>query len=254
MVFKQINSTNFTGNVCLVEDKLYIPYLYKNENVCLVEDKYCEKYNRRDNLIIFYFIHLVMYYITIGLTLLYILKLFNKYVLQKYLEDATKNIYRDFNIHNKDDYYDDKEASQLKFFGKREYINDKYGENQVKMEMNENETNVYLQDENDNYNLIITKDIGTNTSKDDIIPNWCDSSDEYFRCRLEKLLEDTRIAIPIDSFCSIYGDISKNIPNDELFLELDKDTVSNVTIISILKDICCKRGWDNKFLITDDNY
>ena len=273
MNFTQNNWSNFTENLCFIEDE----NVHQNKDICL-EDKYFEKYNIRDNIIIFYFIHLVIYYITIGITAIYIFNFIHKYFLRNYLEKITRNICEDFNIHYDDDddedededfniHYDkDKQRlkispedlkeciNKLKNSNTEKFIKNKYGSNKVKMEMNESETKVYLQDENNNFNLIITKDIGTNTFKEQIIPIWCDSSEEYFRCRLEKLLENTCIAIPVDSFCSIYGNISQIIPKEQFFLELDEDKDSIVHIFCVLRDICCKRGWNNKFLITHDNY
>ena len=250
MESKQINSTYFTNSECF-EDEFYIqlqnPNQLSRDDICQVEDTYFEYYNRRYNKIMFYFIHIIMYYITIVLFLTYVFEIFYKFTFKRYLERG-----KNFSYENSDS--EDEQVNEDIIIKQREYINDKYGENQVKMEMNELETKVFLQDENDDYNLIITKDIGTNTYKEDIIPAWCDSSEEYFKCRLEKLLENTRIAIPVNSFCSIYGHISQLIPKDATFLELDNDTVSNATIVNMLKEICSKRGWNNKFLITDNNY
>ena len=250
MNFTKINATNLTKNVCSFEEK-YL-YQHSNENVCLVEDEYREKY-KINNLIIFYFIHLVMYYIAIGGTLLYIFKLFNKYVLQIYLEEVTKNTYRDFNIHYKiDEFIDTDKTNMENQIIAKNYIKNTYGSCDVIMKIKKCETKVYLQDENNNFNLIITKDIGTHTpNTDEIVPELCTSSEEYFKFRLEKLLEDTRISIPFDSFCAIGGDIGENVgPHTEYFIELDEYTISNEIIINMIRDICCKRGWENKFVIT----
>uniref|UniRef100_A0A6C0J6C0 Uncharacterized protein n=1 Tax=viral metagenome TaxID=1070528 RepID=A0A6C0J6C0_9ZZZZ len=258
MNFTQNNWSNFTENVCFIKDE----NVYTSKDICQ-KDNYFEKFNIRNNMIIFYFIHLVIYYITIGITTMFIFNFIKKYFVN-YLEKITRDMYEDFNIH-----YDDDERLKISLEDLQDSINklnksnttnfikDKNGLNKdinkVKMEMNESETKVYLQDENNNFNLIITKDIGTNTFKEQITPTWCESSEEYFRCRLEKLLENTRIAIPIDSFCSIYGDISQIIPKDQLFLEFDKYIDSTVPIICMLRDICCKRGWNDKFLITHND-
>ena len=247
MNFTNMKPTIFTENVCSFEETNL--YQCSNKNVCLVEDEYFEKYNKRDNLIIFYFINLVIYYITVVITLVYIFKLFNKYIFQAYLAEVTKNMYQDFNIHYQDDEYIDNERTIIENqIIDKNYIKKKYGSCEVVMKINKSETKVYLQDKNNNFNLIFTKNIGTHTlGNDEIVPEWCTTSKEYFKCRLEKLLEDTRIAIPLDSFCAIGGNFHFQ---SESFIELDKHTKTNELLINMLKNICCKRGWENKFVIT----
>ena len=64
MNFTQNNWSNFTENVCFIKDE----NVYTSKDICQ-KDIYFEKFNIRNNMIIFYFIHLVIYILLLELQL-----------------------------------------------------------------------------------------------------------------------------------------------------------------------------------------
>ena len=108
----------------------------------------------------------------------------------------------------------------------------------------------------DNYNCKIFKinDNSINPFKytDEIGIKLFDNS-VGFRNQLEKIVENINVSIKSDSYCLITGELGKCLDKDTPYLFVDSNLESDNEIIMILKNICCSRGMENKFLILNSN-